>query len=759
MATIDNVTVKINVEGDAQIKQASANLDNLDKNVKKVKGSLDGFTARNISYQLQDMAVQAELGTSWFRILGQQLPQLLSGFGTAGAVIGTVAAIALPLLSEGLKAAGIDMRSLSEMTNDLAKRNQAFLDAQKANMTTLAGLGNSYGTLTAEAKNFFEIREKLTQAKADREAIDTVNELKKSYSDLSRESVAAARNNARFTPMGGAASAELGIWFRQFRKGVTEEQGYAIADMLKQIDAASPEKTVAAINNVLIYLEKAGPESKKFKENFEKTVEPLLKINEELIKNKTNIAEAAQQASKFAADVANIQINAAPNIGNARRGFDQITAARLEGDMKLAEFRRQMEEKNKDGVNRSAEAAAGEKKIRQETAEKIKDITNAQNESYRSATLNNDAKGRQLDLEGNIVTLQDQGRYALAYQLQYEQDILRNSKEHKDALVQINENLRKNQITGDQAKKLEEQANEAKQKGIDIADKNRTKRINDAADAQKAVLFEIDGRGRLIDYERQSLTLRDQMRFAYQSDIDAADKIAKLRFDQTESEKKINEQVRLGKMSQVDATAQIASQNDLLQKNISLEEQRQKQSAGYREFSSGWEMAIANYVKNAKDGSAQAQAAFQTFTGSLTDNLVKSMNDGKLLWKEFLLDLVNQLIRSNISNMLANLLGTGAGGGASNTGNILGSVFKGLMGFADGGVIGTNSPVLVGERGPEILMGAAGRTVIPNGGIGSNVTYNINAVDATSFKAMIASDPTFLYAVSEQGRRRLPGGM
>ena len=75
-------------------------------------------------------------------------------------------------------------------------------------------------------------------------------------------------------------------------------------------------------------------------------------------------------------------------------------------------------------------------------------------------------------------------------------------------------------------------------------------------------------------------------------------------------------------------------------------------------------------------------------------------------------------------------------------------------------MIPTNSPVIVGERGPEILMGAAGRTVIPNSGIGgSNVTYNINAVDAMSFKAMVASDPTFLYAVTEQGRRRLPGGM
>jgi hypothetical protein len=40
--------------------------------------------------------------------------------------------------------------------------------------------------------------------------------------------------------------------------------------------------------------------------------------------------------------------------------------------------------------------------------------------------------------------------------------------------------------------------------------------------------------------------------------------------------------------------------------------------------------------------------------------------------------------------------------------------------------------------------------------VGSNVTYNINAVDAMSFKQMVAQDPSFLFAVTEQGRRTLP---
>ena len=73
-------------------------------------------------------------------------------------------------------------------------------------------------------------------------------------------------------------------------------------------------------------------------------------------------------------------------------------------------------------------------------------------------------------------------------------------------------------------------------------------------------------------------------------------------------------------------------------------------------------------------------------------------------------------------------------------------------------MIGSNGPVLVGERGPEIISGAAGRMVTPNNQLGgSMVTYNINAVDAMSFKQMIAQDPQFIYALTEQGRRSVPG--
>jgi hypothetical protein len=67
---------------------------------------------------------------------------------------------------------------------------------------------------------------------------------------------------------------------------------------------------------------------------------------------------------------------------------------------------------------------------------------------------------------------------------------------------------------------------------------------------------------------------------------------------------------------------------------------------------------------------------------------------------------------------------------------------------------------MVGEHGPEIFLPGSAGTVIPNNQLagGTNVTYNINAVDASSFKQLLAQDPTFLYAVTEQGRKSIPGG-
>ena len=70
---------------------------------------------------------------------------------------------------------------------------------------------------------------------------------------------------------------------------------------------------------------------------------------------------------------------------------------------------------------------------------------------------------------------------------------------------------------------------------------------------------------------------------------------------------------------------------------------------------------------------------------------------------------------------------------------------------------------MVGEQGPELFIPQTAGNIASNSSMGSLsglgttvVNYNISAVDASSFRSLIARDPSFIYAVTEQGRRSQP---
>jgi phage-related minor tail protein len=107
-------------------------------------------------------------------------------------------------------------------------------------------------------------------------------------------------------------------------------------------------------------------------------------------------------------------------------------------------------------------------------------------------------------------------------------------------------------------------------------------------------------------------------------------------------------------------------------------------------------------------------------------------------------------------------------GGGGTTGNVMGNLFafgKSLFGFANGGMMAAGQPGIVGERGPELFVPQSAGKVISNAQafgnrepqvINNAVNYTIQAVDASSFRSLIARDPNFIYAVTEQGRRNQP---
>lgn len=96
--------------------------------------------------------------------------------------------------------------------------------------------------------------------------------------------------------------------------------------------------------------------------------------------------------------------------------------------------------------------------------------------------------------------------------------------------------------------------------------------------------------------------------------------------------------------------------------------------------------------------------------------------------------------------------------GISDLGSSISDSFSGF--FAEGGNIPSGKWGIAGELGPEIISGPASVTPMSGSGGSSSVTnvnYHISAVDAMSFKQLVASDPGFIHAVASAGAKGISG--
>jgi lambda family phage tail tape measure protein len=305
-------------------------------------------------------------------------------------------------------------------------------------------------------------------------------------------------------------------------------------------------------------------------------------------------------------------------------------------------------------------------------------------------------------------------------------------------------------------------------------------------DAQKIGLDEVLGKQQVanaLEKDRQSTieqinkALERQATFGEQL-VTANDKLKKIEFEGKieglngvqKQIAQINEEARLGAL---EAGRAIAAQYEGLDLSAAqsaelagrLEEIRQRYEKiaeqqiinleNSRTFASGWKKAFAEYVEDATNAAKYAQSIFQKATQGMEDLIVNFAKTGKFEFKGFMNSILEELLRSQVRQLMGQMFNIG--GATGGAGGFFGGIGK-LLGFANGGIIPTNNPVLVGERGPELISGAAGRNVTPNSALGGGnyVTYNINAVDAMSFKQLVASDPAFLYAVTQQGAKSVP---
>ncbi len=128
--------------------------------------------------------------------------------------------------------------------------------------------------------------------------------------------------------------------------------------------------------------------------------------------------------------------------------------------------------------------------------------------------------------------------------------------------------------------------------------------------------------------------------------------------------------------------------------------------------------ALRKYSEAAKEVEANLQTAALNGLKQLETGLISIIDgtkDAKTAFKDMARSIVNDLLKIAIQKSI-----TGP----------LGDAFGSMFGKAIGGPVQRNTPVLVGERGPEVFLPASSGSIVPNknmsGGGGTTVVQNIS---------------------------------
>lgn len=115
------------------------------------------FVLQNTAAQFSDIAVQAQMGTSAMRIMGQQMPQILGGFGVLGGTLGIVAPLLGVVAAIGFPIAGALMAmgdGSEEAAAGLAKIEGMSLEQTRSSIDALKTLQEQYTQAVIEHSRF-----------------------------------------------------------------------------------------------------------------------------------------------------------------------------------------------------------------------------------------------------------------------------------------------------------------------------------------------------------------------------------------------------------------------------------------------------------------------------------------------------------------------------------------------------------------------------------------------------------------------------
>ena len=193
------------------------------------------------------------------------------------------------------------------------------------------------------------------------------------------------------------------------------------------------------------------------------------------------------------------------------------------------------------------------------------------------------------------------------------------------------------------------------------------------------------------------------------------------------------------------------SMQDVYDKGVAAKQEAQTKS---------FKLQMDRWVEDAKKAYEAAQQQAEAFGDLFVENLVQASDGGfKSILESWERTIAQMILKAQASRLFEALFPKGFNSSAAGPGGWIGGIAK-VLGFAGGGYPPAGVPVMVGERGPEMVTFGAGAHITPNhalGGVVVNQTNNIGqGVNAAQvFAAMnITKNQTIAEIRDMMGRGR-----
>ncbi|TWI29742.1 hypothetical protein [Paracoccus sulfuroxidans] len=313
----------------AAVVQAAAKFKGLDDATERVgrsAGSMRG-QIQNVSFQIQDFAVQVAAGTAASTALGQQLPQLLGGLGALGAVIGAVVAVGVPLAASFMST-GDAAKELQTNLDELEKAVSAYNAAASDSGASAQDLAAKFGTATAAAQGLFDRMARLQYIDAVAAVDGAIVSLSKNFNDIQSYLNILDSELQQFGMVSPGTEENIAIQMKeQFGLAVDEAREFTrlMTDAQSTQNVAEKARLMDQISRLLYDSVQRSGEATKEQRNMAQAATEAAAKSYELAKSSEQLSismeEAGDAASRIAANVAGIDFS------NAIAGASALVSA------------------------------------------------------------------------------------------------------------------------------------------------------------------------------------------------------------------------------------------------------------------------------------------------------------------------------------------------------------------------------------------------------------------------------------------------